>query len=117
MPESLLLSMLQVIWEEIAKMWWFFLLACLLVGIIKGYKLDLKIRDLLHRSGAWGVVLGTGVGLVSPLCACGILPVAISLAMVETPLAPLMALLAAGSSAGSRPCTSVSRGRPSFPPR
>ncbi len=95
MPESLLGQMLQVVWMEVAKMWWFFLLACLLVGIIKGYKLDLKIRDLLRRSGVWGVVLGTGVGLVSPLCACGILPVAISLAMVETPLAPLIALLVA----------------------
>lgn len=95
MPESLLVRMLQVVWTEIAKMWWFFLLACLLVGIIKGYKLDLKIRDALHRSGAWGVVLAVGIGLVSPLCACGILPVAISLAMVGTPLAPLMALLVA----------------------
>jgi uncharacterized membrane protein YraQ (UPF0718 family) len=95
MPESLLLRMLQVVWTEIANMWWFFLLACLLVGVIKGYKLDLKIRDALRRSGAWGVVLAVGVGLVSPLCACGILPVAISLAMIETPLAPLIALLVA----------------------
>jgi hypothetical protein len=63
--------------------------------VIKGYKLDLKIRDLLRRSGAWGVVLAVGVGLVSPLCACGILPVAISLAMIGTPLAPLIALLVA----------------------
>ncbi|MHB8707946.1 MAG: permease [Desulfuromonadales bacterium] len=95
MPESLLVRMLQVVWMEITKMWWFFLLACLLVGIIKGYKLDLKIRDALRRSGAWGVVLAVGIGLVSPLCACGILPVAISLAMIGTPLAPLIALLVA----------------------
>jgi uncharacterized membrane protein YraQ (UPF0718 family) len=93
MPESLLLRMLQVVWTEVAKMWWFFLLACLLVGVIKGYKLDLKIRDALRRSGGWGVVLAVLVGMVSPLCACGILPVAISLAMIETPLAPLIALL------------------------
>jgi len=95
MPESLLARMLQVVWTEIANMWWFFLLSCLLVGVIKGYKLDLKIRDALRRSGAWGVVLAVGVGLVSPLCACGILPVAISLAMIGTPLAPLIALLVA----------------------
>lgn len=95
MPESLLVRMLQVVWMEITKMWWFFLLACLLVGIIKGYKLDLKIRDALRRSGAWGVVLAVGIGLVSPLCACGILPVAISLAMIGTPLGPLIALLVA----------------------
>lgn len=93
MPESLLLRMLDVVWMEIAKMWWFFLLACLLVGVIKGYKLDLKIRDLLQRAGSWGVVLAVMVGMVSPLCACGILPIAISLAMVGTPLAPLLALL------------------------
>ncbi len=93
MPESLLARMLDVVWTEIAKMWWFFLLACLLVGIIKGYKLDLKIRDLLSRAGGWGVVLAVMVGMVSPLCACGILPIAISLAMVGTPLAPLLALL------------------------
>jgi uncharacterized protein len=93
MSDSLLLRMLEVVWTEIAKMGWFFLLACLLVGVIKGYKLDLKIRDLLQRSGSWGVVLAVLVGLVSPLCACGILPIAISLALVGTPLAPLLALL------------------------
>jgi len=93
MPESLLARMLEVVGTEIARMWWFFLLACLLVGVIKGYRLDLKIRDLLQRSGVWGVVLAVLVGMISPLCACGILPVAISLAMVGTPLAPLLALL------------------------
>ncbi|NIQ97569.1 MAG: permease, partial [Desulfuromonadales bacterium] len=34
------------------------------------------------------------VGMVSPLCACGILPIVISLALVQTPLPPLLALLA-----------------------
>ncbi len=85
--------MLSVIWEEIANMWWFFLLAIVLVGIIKGYKLDLRIRDSINRAGSLGIVLAVGVGMVSPLCACGILPVVITLAMVQTPLAPLMALL------------------------
>lgn len=94
MPEGVALQILTVIRDEIAKMWWFFFLACLLVGFIKGYKLDLRIRDAIRRAGVWGVVLAVGVGLVSPLCACGILPIAISLAMVETPLAPLLALLA-----------------------
>jgi uncharacterized membrane protein YraQ (UPF0718 family) len=85
--------MLTVIWDEIARMWWFFLLAIVLVGLIKGYKLDLRIRDSINRAGRWGIVVAVGVGMISPLCACGILPVVISLAMVQTPLAPLMALL------------------------
>lgn len=93
MPDSVLMQMLNVIWEEIAKMWWFFLLAIVLVGVIKGYKLDLRIRDSINRAGPLGIVLAVGVGMVSPLCACGILPVVITLAMIETPLAPLMALL------------------------
>jgi len=93
MPDSILMQMLTVIWEEITKMWWFFLLAIVLVGVIKGYKLDLRIRDSINRAGSLGIVLAVGVGMVSPLCACGILPVVITLAMVQTPLAPLMALL------------------------
>ena len=93
MPDSILVQMLSVIWEEISKMWWFFLLAIVLVGVIKGYKLDLRIRDSINRAGSLGIVLAVGVGMVSPLCACGILPVVITLAMIQTPLAPLMALL------------------------
>lgn len=93
MPDSVLLQMLIVIRDEIARMWWFFLLAIVLVGVIKGYKLDLRLRDTINRAGSWGIVVAVAVGMVSPLCACGILPIVITLAMVQTPLAPLMALL------------------------
>ena len=93
MPDSVLMQMLTIVWEEISRMWWFFLLAIVLVGLIKGYKLDLRIRDSINRAGSLGIFLAVGVGMVSPLCACGILPVVITLAMVQTPLAPLMALL------------------------
>jgi hypothetical protein len=82
-----------VIWLEIGKMWWIFLFSVLLVGLIKGYKLDLKIRDSIVRSGSYAIPLAVAIGMVSPLCACGILPIFITLAMVGTPLAPLMALL------------------------
>lgn len=93
MGGSLLSQILQVVADEVARMWWFFLLAILLVGLIKGYRLDLRIRDSIRRAGSWGVVFAVAVGMVSPLCACGILPVVISLAMLQTPLAPLIALL------------------------
>ena len=84
---------LDVIWLEVGQMWWIFLLSVLLVGLIKGYKLDLKIRDSIVRSGSYAIPLAVAIGMVSPLCSCGILPVFITLAMVGTPLAPLMALL------------------------
>ncbi len=93
MPDSVLIQILSVMWEEIAKMWWFFLLSILLVGVIKGYKLDLRIRDSINRAGSLGILLAVAVGMVSPLCACGILPIVITLAMAGTPIAPLIALL------------------------
>ena len=93
MPDSILVQMLIVIRDEILRMWWFFLLAIVLVGVIKGYKLDLRIRDAINRAGSLGIVVAVAVGMVSPLCACGILPVVITLAMIQTPLAPLLALL------------------------
>lgn len=94
MTSGLLQQMLAVIVDEITQMWWFFLLSILLVGIIKGYRLDMRIRNSVNRHGLTGVVLAVLVGLVSPLCACGILPIVISLAMMGTPLAPILALLA-----------------------
>jgi len=93
MLESVWFNVLTVIWDEVARMWWFFLLSILLVGVIKGYRLDLRIRDSVNRAGWLGVVVAVAVGMVSPLCACGILPIVISLAMMGTPIAPLMALL------------------------
>lgn len=94
MTDSVWMQILTVIWDEIARMWWFFLLSIVLVGLIKGYRLDLRIRDAINRAGPYGIVIAILVGMVSPLCACGILPVAISLAMIGTPLPPLLALLA-----------------------
>lgn len=94
MNESILMQILGVVWDEIIRMWWFFLLSIVLVGVIKGYKFDLKIRDAVNRAGPLGIVVAVAVGMVSPLCACGILPIAISLAMIGTPLPALLALLA-----------------------
>lgn len=87
------IQVFDVVWLEIGKMWWIFLLSVLLVGVIKGYKLDLTIRNSIVRSGSFAIPLAVAIGMVSPLCSCGILPIFITLAMVGTPLAPLMALL------------------------
>ena len=84
-----------VVWLEISNMWWIFLLSVVLVGVIKGYKLDLKIRESIVRAGMFAIPVAVLIGMVSPLCACGILPVFITLALAGTPLAPLMALLVA----------------------
>lgn len=100
MSEPWIQQFLGVVFMEIGRMWWIFLLSALLVGLIKGYKLDLRIRDAVKRSGVVGVLIAIAVGMVSPLCACGILPVVISLAMIGTPLAPLLAILATSPTMG-----------------
>jgi uncharacterized membrane protein YraQ (UPF0718 family) len=94
MTGGLLQQMLTVIVDEITQMWWFFLASILLVGVIKGYRLDMRIRNSVNQHGMTGVLFAVLVGLASPLCACGILPIIISLAMMGTPLAPILALLA-----------------------
>lgn len=79
--------------KEAGRMWWFTLLGVVLAALIKTYQLDRKMRGYVGKWGAWAVPAATGIGLVSPLCSCGILPVIIPMALAGVPLAPLMALL------------------------
>jgi uncharacterized membrane protein YraQ (UPF0718 family) len=79
--------------DALAAMGWYALLAVLVAAGIKTWKLDKKIRHLLGRAGGWGIPLGALTGLISPLCSCGILPVAASLMAAGVPTAPVMALL------------------------
>ncbi|GAB4438662.1 MAG: hypothetical protein OHK0040_10180 [bacterium] len=79
--------------SELSKMWWFIFLSIIVAALIKTYQLDLKIRFLLQKKIKTGIVFATFAGMVSPLCSCGILPIAISLAVAGVPLPPLMSLL------------------------
>lgn len=74
-------------------MWWFIILSILVASLIKTFQWDLKIRFLLQNKVKTGIVFATFAGMVSPLCSCGILPIAISLAVSGVPLPPLMSLL------------------------
>lgn len=82
-----------VFFTELSRMWWFILLSIATAALIKTYQIDLKIRFLLQKKIKTGIFFATFAGMVSPLCSCGILPIAISLAASGVPLPPLMALL------------------------
>lgn len=71
----------------------YFILGVLLEAWIRTKKYHLKIRKALMGYGWAAVIIATVLGLVSPLCACGILPLTISLILGGLPLAPAMALL------------------------
>ena len=76
------------------------LLPYLLVGVLIGafirtYKFHVRLRKGLPRFGQWAVLAATGIAVISPLCACGVLPIMVSLVTSGLPLAPAMALLVA----------------------
>ena len=89
-----LLKMKEVMVQEFLNMWWFILISIAVAALIKTYKLDLKMRDYLNRTGGLvGILLATITGIISPLCSCGILPIAISLSAAGVPIPIVTALL------------------------
>jgi len=62
-------------------------------AIIRTLKWHVKIRKALTRFGLFAIPAATLLGVASPLCACAILPLVISLLVAGLPLAPAMALL------------------------
>lgn len=91
--QELIFKFFNIIYYEISKMWFFTLVSILIAAIIKTYQLDLKIRFLIQKKIKTGIFFATFAGLVSPLCSCGILPIAISLIAAGVPLPPVTSLL------------------------
>ncbi|MBI4650545.1 permease [Candidatus Desantisbacteria bacterium] len=71
----------------------YFLAGVAIEAFIRTYKLHVKIRHALTRFGFTAIFMATFLGTLSPLCACGILPLTISLLIGGLPLAPAMSLL------------------------
>ncbi len=81
------------IWDEFIYILPYLAFGVLLEAVIRTMKWHVKIRHALTRFGGYAIVLGTLLGVVSPLCACATLPLVISLLLAGLPLAPAMALL------------------------
>lgn len=73
----------------------YFLVGIFLEAYIRTKKWHVKIRKTLSGKGFLTIVIATMLGIVSPLCACGILPLTVSLMIGGLPLAPAMSLLIA----------------------
>lgn len=91
---AILFEIVRIAWAEAARMWWFTLLGVVVAALIKTYQLDRRVSALVVRAGPWSVLVATAIGMLSPLCACGILPIVIPMALSGVPLPPLLALLA-----------------------
>ncbi|MBE0616990.1 MAG: hypothetical protein IH608_03540, partial [Proteobacteria bacterium] len=64
-------AILDVLWVEASRMAWFTLLGVTVAALIKTYQLDRTVRQYVGRAGAWGILIATAVGTLSPLCSCG----------------------------------------------
>lgn len=83
-----------VVLYEAGRMWLFTLFGIVVAALIKTFQWDRKVRSYVGAFGFWAVPVAVAIGILSPLCSCGILPVVIPMAVMGVPLAPLMALLA-----------------------
>ena len=78
---------------ELKDVFVYFLIGVFLAGFIRTYKLAIMLRNSLIRYGFLSIFIAALVGIMTPLCACGILTTAVSLLFAGLPLAPVMALL------------------------
>lgn len=78
---------------EFRYIFWYFMSGVALEALVRTYGWHFKLRSLLEKFGHGSIWLATGLGLFSPLCACGVLPLTISMILAGVPFAPAMALL------------------------
>jgi len=82
-------------WWALGHVFWYFMAGILLAAFIRTYKFHVKARKYLPGLGFWGIFAATLIGMFSPLCACGVLPIVVSLIWSGLPLAPAMSLVVA----------------------
>lgn len=90
---SELLGIVQDLGAELWEVGPYFGFGVLLEAWIRTKKWHLKIRRVLGRLGYASILVATVLGLLSPLCACGVLPITVSLVLAGLPLGPAMSLL------------------------
>jgi uncharacterized membrane protein YraQ (UPF0718 family) len=78
---------------EFRYIFWYFAAGVAMEALVRTYGWHIKLRYLLEKFGHGSIWLATGLGLFSPLCACGVLPLTVSMIMAGVPFAPAMALL------------------------
>lgn len=78
---------------EFRYIFWYFMSGVALEALVRTYGWHIKLRSLLDRFGHGAIWMAAGLGLFSPLCACGVLPLTISMILAGVPFAPAMTLL------------------------
>ncbi len=71
----------------------YFFLGVAVGAVIRTLRLHVRMRDSLGRFGALAVPAAIAIGMISPLCSCGSIPIFVSLVSSGVPLAPALTLL------------------------
>ncbi len=79
--------------EGLEHIWIYFVAGISIEALIRTFKWHVKIRKVLNRFGVSSIIIAALLGTISPLCACGTLPLIVSLLIGGLSLAPAMALL------------------------
>lgn len=83
------------LWAAVEHVIGYFMVGVFLAALIRTYKVHVKARKYLPQLGFWAIFAATIIGMFSPLCACGVLPIVVSLMITGMPLAPAMSLVVA----------------------
>jgi uncharacterized membrane protein YraQ (UPF0718 family) len=79
--------------EEFRYIFWYFVIGVAMEALVRTFGWHIKLRKALDRFGQGSIWLAVAIGMFSPLCACGILPLTISMILAGVPFAPAMTLL------------------------
>ncbi len=71
----------------------YFALGVAVGAVIRTFRLHVRMRDSLATFGAFTIPAAIAIGMISPLCSCGSIPIFVSLVSSGVPLAPSLTLL------------------------
>lgn len=71
----------------------YFLLGIAIGAVIRTFRLHVRMRDSLGTFGVWVIPGAIVVGVISPLCSCGAIPLFVSLVSSGVPLSAALTLL------------------------
>ncbi len=79
--------------EEVIHLLPYFFAGVGIEALIRTYKWHVKIKNTIKKYGAYSIIIATILGMISPLCACGVLPLSLGLFFGGVPFSTVMALL------------------------
>lgn len=90
---DILIDFAKDFFEEVLYLLPYFFIGVGLEALIRTYKWHIKIKNTIKKYGIFSIVIATVLGLMSPLCACGVLPLSLGLLFGGVPFSTVMALI------------------------